>query len=343
MAKNISLFSGYDQKENRTTNYCLLMLKMIYEESPKLFSEVLSTLLGEPLGDLIGVNFKQQQRRELSVPDGVIMQQSFSIYIEAKNYDWFYDSQLESHLKHLDTENPGNKILITLANFQSTSPKKFDNIREICKKKYGGRIRFFDISFEDLIEALLPEESVILPKNLRDMASDLKDFFDEQGLLSNWEHFLDVVSCSRSAEEVVSEQVYFCPATGGAYNHNRCKYFGVYRNKAVEKVGLIEAVVDVESEDSAKIKWKNIDSKSDADLEKAAIIKIKPKLFKQFPKRVFLLGDLFDTKFIKDSKGGMFVSKHYFDIGNLKVTGSKELAERLSGKTWSMLKPPALS
>lgn len=334
MAKNISLFSGYDQKENRTTNYCLLILKMIYEESPKLFSEVMSTLLEEDLGDLIGVNFKQQQRRKESVPDGFILQNPFSIYIETKNYDWFYGSQLQAHLKALNAENPGIKILIALANFQSTSPGKFDEIREICKNKYNGLIRFFSISFEDLIGAL---QQTPLPKDLQDMVSDLEDFFDEQGLLSNWENFLDVVSCSRTAEEVISGRAYICPASGGSYNHNRCKYFGVYRNKRVEKVGIIEAVVDIESQDSAKIKWKNIDIK-DSDLEKTAVGKIKSRHSNEFPKRVFLLGELFDTEFIKDSKGGMWVSKNYFDIGNLKVSNSKELADRLKGKTWSMLK-----
>jgi hypothetical protein len=31
MGSDITLFSGYSQKENRTTNYCLLVLKMLYE------------------------------------------------------------------------------------------------------------------------------------------------------------------------------------------------------------------------------------------------------------------------------------------------------------------------
>lgn len=35
MSEGISLFSGYNQKENRHTNYCLLMLKLLYEEIPK--------------------------------------------------------------------------------------------------------------------------------------------------------------------------------------------------------------------------------------------------------------------------------------------------------------------
>jgi hypothetical protein len=41
MSRDITLFSGYSQKENRTTNYCLLVLEMLYEENPKFLGEVL--------------------------------------------------------------------------------------------------------------------------------------------------------------------------------------------------------------------------------------------------------------------------------------------------------------
>lgn len=51
MSREVSLFSGYSQRENRTTNYCLLILKMLYEENPKFLAEVLSALVGEELGE----------------------------------------------------------------------------------------------------------------------------------------------------------------------------------------------------------------------------------------------------------------------------------------------------
>jgi hypothetical protein len=128
--------------------------------------------------------------------------------------------------------------------------------------------------------------------------------------------------------------VYICPAAGGAYNHKRCKYFGVYRNKTVSKIGLIEAVLDVKSADSAEIKWKNISIK-DSDIKKTAITKMKLRHSTDYPKRIFLLGDLFNTNFIKNSKGGMRQSKRYCDVGSLNVSSSKELAEQLNGKSWS--------
>ena len=51
MGSNISLFSGYNLSENRTTNYCLLMLKMLYEENPKYLAEFFNNLGGENFGE----------------------------------------------------------------------------------------------------------------------------------------------------------------------------------------------------------------------------------------------------------------------------------------------------
>jgi hypothetical protein len=125
VSRPISLFSGYSQRENRTTNYCLLLLKMLYEENPKFLAEVMSTLVGEDLGDRIGVSFRQQQAKGSSVPDGLILQPAFTIYIETKNWDWFYDGQLENHLAGLDKESPGLKVLIALANLETTDRDRF--------------------------------------------------------------------------------------------------------------------------------------------------------------------------------------------------------------------------
>lgn len=79
MSRQVSLFSGYSQRENRVTNYCLLVLKMLYEENPKYLGEVLASLVGEDLSSHVGVSFRQQERRESSVPDGLIVQQPFTI------------------------------------------------------------------------------------------------------------------------------------------------------------------------------------------------------------------------------------------------------------------------
>ena len=80
MGRQVTLFSGYSQGENGTTNYCLLMLRMLYEENPKFLGQVLATLAGEDAGDQVGVQFRQQERKGTSVPDGLIFQPAFTLF-----------------------------------------------------------------------------------------------------------------------------------------------------------------------------------------------------------------------------------------------------------------------
>ena len=331
MGTRISLFSGYSQKENRTTNYCMLMLKMLYEENPKYLSSVMSSLISEEVGDYVGVKFYQQTKKDGSIPDGFISQKPFAIYIETKTFDWFYDDQLKRHLEALNQEGPGLKVLIALGNFEMDLKERFPRIQQVCRTEYQGAIAFAGVTFEDFLGAIKQIE--YLPKNLADAVSDFQDYLNEENLLPAWEGYIDVVNCVGLPEDVLQGNVYMCPATGGSYNHSRCKYFGMYRYKKVEKVAVIEAVVDVESETEARIKWKNV-KKPDEALKVLAIEKVI-NLRGEYPTRIFLLGDLFDTEFIKDTKGGMMGSKQYFDISSLGAKDASELATALKGRTWS--------
>ncbi len=337
MSRQITLFSGYSQRENRTTNYCLLILKMIYEENPKFLAEVLTTLVGEELGERIGVKFRQQEKKASSIPDGLILQPAFTIYIETKNVDWFNDAQLENHLEALDAETPGFKVLIALSAFEGEEGDRFQRIRALCEGKYKNTIAFERVSFDDFVQALnLPH----LPKNLADAVADFRDYLEEQNLLPSWESRLDVVNCAGLPNDVLLENVYICPATGGAYNHAKCKYFGMYRGKRVEKIAIIEAVVDLDDNEKSKVKWHIVPGR-DADFIQQARTKLQ-KLSqtrpRQYPVRVFLLGQLHDTDFRKDTPKGMFGSKRYFDLAVLNPADAKELASRLSGKTWSQFR-----
>jgi hypothetical protein len=331
MSKPISLFSGYSQRENRVTNYCLLILKMIYEENPKYLAEVLVGFVGEDLSGHVGVSFSQQGKREASVLDGLIVQRAFSIYIETKNYDWFYNEQLENHLMALSKE-VGTKILIALGNFESGDTGRFKRIRDLCEKQYQQSVIFRAITFEALVTALAIGS---LSKNVRDAVADFREFLDEENLLPEWRDWIDVVNCAGIPEDVIEGGIYMCPAKGGAYTHDRCRYFGMYRNKAVEFVAEIEAVVDVDPADqTTSLKWKNIDG-DDGELMNRAREKVHERGNTEGPARVFLLGPLFATDFSKDSPGGMQSSKRYFNIAKIRAASAQELARSLNGQVWS--------
>lgn len=335
--REISLFSGYNQKENRHTNYCLLLLKQLYEENPRFLAEALDGITGGEGDSVIGVQFRQQEQHSGTIPDGVIKQQPFTLFVETKNFDWFYDDQLESHLDALDAEYVGQKVLIALSKFEDGHENKFEAVEALCRDKYGGRVVFSALSFEEFLESV---RIAGLPKNLQDTIDELETYMDGENLLPDWKHKLDVCNCADNIQEQYDYNVYICPATGGSYSHKRCRYFGAYNNKHAQVVAEILGVVDLDSQDpeEADIRWNNSDSLSDEELAAEAVgRKYASRPNRTENARVFVLGELYDTAFKKDSKGGMIGSKRYFDVEELNVDTAAELADALDGMGWSEL------
>lgn len=330
MSRDIRLFPTYSQRENQTTNHCLLILKMLYEENPKFLSEALSSLLDEDFSNVVGVKFVQQKRSKGCVPDGEIFQEPFSILIETKRGDNFDKNQLLAHLKTLEGKL-AKRILIALGNFERDENAGDLIPEEVTTLAKSERIFFSCVSFEKFWQSLQLD---YLPKNLADAVADLGTYFDEENLLPSWKYRLDVVNCSRTFDQVIDHRTYVCPATGGHYNHRRSLYFGMYRDKSVQRIASIQAVLDLESETESTLKWKNIDH-SDNDLIATAQERYsKCGNIPPYPARIFVLGELHHTAFTKTSPGGMQGAKQYFDVSKLKVENAADLARKLQGKTW---------
>jgi hypothetical protein len=335
--QEISLFSGYNQKENRHTNYCLLLLKQLYEENPRFLAEALDGITGGEGDSVIGVQFRQQQKHGRTIPDGVIKQQAFTLFVETKNFDWFYDNQLERHLDALNDEHEGQKVLLALSKFEDGYDDEFEEIERLCREKYGGEVVFSALSFEEFLEAVRIDG---LSKNLEDTVDELETYMDTENLLPDWKHMLDVCNCASNIEEQYDHNVYICPATGGSYSHKRCRYFGAYNDKHAQVVSEILGVVELDSKnpDEATVQWNNSDELSDESLiEEAIKRKYASRPNRTENARVFVLGELHDTRLKKDSKGGMINSKRYFDVEDFGAANAAQLAGALDGVGWSEL------
>lgn len=330
MSRPITLFSNFGQKENRTTSYCLLVLKLIYEENPKLLADFFEALIGADRDLEVGVAFLQQQRKSDSVPDGVLKQPAFTIYLETKNFDWFHDDQLFDHATSLK-DSPGFRLLLALSNFESLPADRFKNVTDFIRDKLGGEVEFAAVTFEQFVDAIPFDD---LSKNLADTVEEFREYLDSEDLLPTWKYRLDVVNSASSADQVRAEHVYLCPATGGAYAHRRSRFFGLYQGKRVTDVAEIEAVVEVRS-DGAAVKWSNVATPPDALLERA-VQQHKKCAPDMLPALVFLLGELVPTDFRKSSRGGMFGSKKYFEV---EAESARELAEQLRGRAWESYHP----
>lgn len=333
MGREISLFADYHQKENSLTNYCGLLMKMLYEDSPRRFEELLATLLKTDTNIIVGPTFTQQTKTAKSIPDLAITQKSFSVFFETKTTDWFYEDQINRHIAGFN-QSADDKILFLLSNFEN------DNLEEHFEKEIKeakkSKIILQPLSFEDFVGSL---EQVCNTEYLRNLLDEFKLYLDRNERLPKWKYLLDVVSCSGTLEEI-EQGVYMCPDTGGAYSHRRAKYFGPYSSKRVSDIFEIMAIVVIEKNlGDAKIKWKNKSIKDETLIEQA-----KQKLQnwqwridenKSVPLQVFLLDNRQETNFIKETSGGMLQSKKYFwDIAT-DCKNSQELAEKLRDKNWS--------
>ncbi|WP_417237388.1 hypothetical protein [Bizionia paragorgiae] len=332
MAKEIRLFNDYHTKENILSNHCGVMLKMLYEENPKSFEEVISVLSG--LDFAVTPSFEQQIKKSNSYPDIVIEQPSFAIFFETKRTNWFHDPQIERHLKSLHKDRDHN-ILFLLSNFEEDRPEEIFEVKiSEAFEKYD--IHIIPITFEQLVETL---EATEHSDNYNRYLNEFRDFLDRNNYLPTWKYMLDVVNCAGTINEVRDHNVYICPATGGKYKHRRGKYFGGYKQKNVKYIHEINAlVVAEEGGKNAVVEWNNfnLDEKEliAEALEKVNLLRKEEVMIRNM--QIFLLQNAAEVNFRKDSDGGLYASKKYFKniAKKFPSESSKELAEQLQGKTW---------
>ena len=330
MGRQISLFTDYHQDENRVTNYCGLILKMLHAENPTSFSEVMQSLAECDL--IVEPCFEQQRKSEGSVPDLAITQGSFSIFFETKLTNWFHDDQIERHLDGLGQAD--KNILFLLCNFENDDyAQQFKDQIAIAK---NNNIVLAPVSYENLLGAI---EAAPKTDQLTHLVEEFRIYLDHKGLFPQWKYMLDVVNAGKTSHEI-EQGFYACPNTPGAYSHQRAKYFGPYKDKAVSTIHEIDAIVVVgEDNGTWEIKWNNTQDSEQIILDRAK------KHFDEWEEwriienrevsmQIFLLGAPFETSFRKDSYGGLYGSKKYFrGIAN-DVSTAQELAQKLDGENW---------
>lgn len=342
MGRSISLFANYHGSENSTSNYCGLMMKLIYQEDPDLLDQLFVLLFeGEAKVPSVGPSFEQQNVKRVkgnsaihkhSIPDLEIKQSSFQILVETKNFDWYSEEQLVNHTKCFD-DSVESKILILLSNFEGEKYRVLDRI-EFKNKMREKKISVVEMTFEELLNGF---SQVCTTSQLKGYLVEFQDYLDREGLLPTWKYRLDVVNCGITRSEILDDSVYMCPNMGGQYSHARSKFFGTYWEKTVSFIYYIDAIVVVgENYQYTEIKWKNNQTLEDTALinrAKSAIEKYRKNEIHKNGIQVFLLSGKKEVQFEKDTKGGLFGSKKYFMVYDVKDID--DCVIKINGKKWS--------
>ena len=199
MSREISIFADYHQRENSLTNYCGLLMKLLYEDNPKNFEELLTTLIETDINIFVGPKFSQQTKKQNSIPDLAIIQKSFSIFFETKTTDWFYQAQIERHINGF-ASNAETKILFLLSNFDTNNLE--DRFKSEIEKAKKQNVIVQPITFEDFVGSI---EKVSKSEYLLKLLDEFKLYLDRNGYFPKWKYLLDVVNCKGTLNECAKQ------------------------------------------------------------------------------------------------------------------------------------------
>ena len=310
----VSFFQHYSKPENHTTNNTLLVLRHFYRNSPRKLIDVLSSLIDEILdidtSQIVGPNFKQQEKLSQSTPDALISQQPFKIFFEVKgSKEKLNEGQIENHIKSIKDDPAPLKILFALTQEQIPNSQ--------TEKLFGlannENIVFKAITFNQVLEALRqscePHET-----ELQDIIDDYEEYLDQNGLKELVGEIIYIVPVGTSMEENVKFRLYYEPVHRKSQKSS--KFFGLYTQKCVRYVGRVNAIVEGRLNEAGKFEVEKADvpvEDSDykpTDEELQRITDAIDGCSSYYPNlgaghRFYLFDEFEETEFWKKSKGGL--------------------------------------
>ncbi len=314
----ISYFQRYSQKENHATNNTLYLFKHIYQRSLKRFSDMLESLSEDDSFD-VGIHFDQQVKGSSSVPDGLISQKPFYIYLESKLGSELDHLQIKAHLETITSRHipkEGDNVYLLGLTIYPLSKGNIDELKKIASQK---NIKFFATTYSAIVET-----AYNLVQNfetdLLEIIDDYNDFLLTEELKPVDDNLLLTVLAGQSLEENLKYNFYYEPAHRPAKWH--AKFLGLYADKRVSYVGEIKCVLRCISDQSGEVniiddeeEWGSV---SDDELRKIqTLMHDENSVYfpsqRDKPHRYYFVEHFYDTNFTKNSKGGM-MGHRYFDL-----------------------------
>ncbi len=333
----IHYFPRYSQPENQVTNNTLLFLLRLREFSRYKFERFMELLSGDQDVQLASswLRFQQQKGTGKSVVDGYIAQESVKIAVETKLGGTFNPDQLENHLAVFGNEQ--HKLLILLS--PSLNAEALSQLAAVRQRIGQRNIQIIHTSFEDIVEncrrCLSPHDEEMIA-----LVDDYEAFCSDIDLLPRDNYTMFVPPCSQSFTDNMKYRLYYCPVE---WNRRQSRYLGVYKDRAVRAVGVIDKVVACTVDVNNQVVIPLPESRDTlTDDEKKRIIGATVDATArdwqiESGHKFYLCNELRETCFSKTSPGGI-MGHRYFDLE--KELGSKVpntlegLATELKQRKW---------
>ncbi len=323
----IHYFQRYSSFENTVTNNTLQLLARIYAYSTTQASQLLTELSGEPIE--IGIEINQQEQGHGSVPDGAIIQRSFKILVESK-----VDSvpDIDQLLRHSDSfSGEDQKILLLLTREPAGTAE--DDIKQKVAARHPNVI-FKNVTYEAICRAVTPLFQEY-EYEMRALADDYVEYCNDAGLFDQSEYLMRIVPCGQSLGINRKHGIYFHPSDRGYTQH---RYVGIYKDKAVRVLWMIDSIFDVEYHGAKLTKTLIQGRDTDEYDDKLAAIINDAKTecgYEIDTDHRFFCGNPIDTNYMKSSSGGIQGARF---VNLREVIGdfndAREVARELKGKQW---------
>ena len=311
----VTRFPHYHQTENVVTNHVMVMLRTLYEASPKLLEALLRALCADEV--TVGPRFSQQIHGAHSVPDGLILQEPLAVFVETKLGSMADPDQLARHCRTIVDRLPGRmgSFLISLTSGQTgqTTPSKVEEMAA----PHG--ISIVPITFGDLVNQLaeLPVSDLALKETLQEFS----DFVFAQGLVPREEQIMVAMLTGTSWRENLAHGTYYEPVDRSP-KWRRAAFVGLYHDKCVSHVGRIVAAVSAMHDDAGQMIFDKPEIGTLDDTRRQAIRDVVAAAQSYYPglershHRYYVVDGFTPTDFCKTSGGGM-MGHRYFDIESL--------------------------
>lgn len=332
----IHYFQRYQQHENVATANAMLLLSRLYNYSADKFYQLLKVnFFSSSIEPEIGFNLQVKSKNGNSVPDAVISQESFSIIVETKIGDWYYEDQLMRHLKSFGDTN--NKILLTLSTELMNEQKKkcFEERLRSFNSQNVSKIQHINMTFEGLAKAIQD----LLDDRDYEMQDILDDYIEcciEDKLIANYDSWkiLRVQLANATFDFNIREDLYFDNIDRKFRKH---KYLGLYKEKSVKAIGEVTTIVTAVKDENGDIVF-DCEMGEFTDEKKNKILSAMSE-WNLSHERYFFVDKFYSTDFKKTSLRAPMGSR-VFDLSYVLGLNKQdplsviEIADKLETKTW---------
>ena len=312
----ISYFQKYTQQENHITNNTLLMFRHLYRYNPSGFQRFLNSMIDDENLE-VGLVLQQQVNVEQSVPDGMILQKPFNIYIEAKREGGLSNVQITRHLE--TAKNKEQSYIIGLTKDPLSAPE-LEQYKVLCR---GEGVGFAAITYTDLVY-LLKAQAKDHETDLIEIINDYEQFLLSERMMAEPFRML-CVACNDSFAANVEHEIYYEPARKP--DKTFIPFIGIYQDKKITHFGKIKtSIIAIYERETLNIEGECSALERDRILQLFESVTYHRQKLVNEPHRYYIIENLIEVNLKKISLHGIRISR-YLD---LKKDVSKELRTEMT-------------